>query len=64
LLPWPPWSDRWRSQSSGKRCCSGRGKPAAITPDHESQVEINRDATLDAVQMVTGDVAQDYPRNL
>ena len=39
-------------------------KPAGLTVDHGSQAEVNRGATLSTVQTVTGNVAQDYSRNL
>lgn len=39
-------------------------KPAGLTVDHGSQAEINRGATLSTVQTVTGNVAQDYSRNV
>jgi hypothetical protein len=42
----------------------GPQQPAALTQDHGSRAEINRDATLGTVQTVTGNVAQDYSRNL
>ncbi len=38
--------------------------PASLAQDHGSSSEINRDATMGTVQTVTGNVAQDYSRNL
>jgi hypothetical protein len=42
----------------------GPQQPAGLTLDHGSGAEINRDATLGTVQTVTGNVAQDYSRNV
>ena len=42
----------------------GPRQPAGLAQDHGSRAEINRDATLGTVQTVTGNVAQDYSRNL
>jgi hypothetical protein len=39
-------------------------QPAGLVQDHGSRAEINRDATLGTVQTVTGNVAQDYSRNV
>src|SRR5512144_909917 len=47
-----------------KEVLLGPGQPADLTQDHGSRAEINRDATLGTVQTVTGNVAQDYSRNL
>jgi hypothetical protein len=51
-------ADRWGEVLLGPR------QPAGLTLDHGSGAEINRDATLGTVQTVTGNVAQDYSRNL
>jgi hypothetical protein len=47
-----------------KEVLLGPRQPAGLTQDHGSRAEINRDATLGTVQTVTGNVAQDYSRNL
>jgi hypothetical protein len=39
-------------------------QPAGLTQDHGSRAEINRDATFGTAQTLTGNVAQDYSRNL
>ena len=39
-------------------------QPAGLALDHGSRAEVNRDATLGTVQTVTGNVAQDYSRNV
>jgi hypothetical protein len=51
-------ADRWGEVLLGPR------QPAGVTLDHGSGAEINRDATLGTVQTVTGNVAQDYSRNV
>jgi hypothetical protein len=50
--------DQWGEVLLGPR------QPAGLTLDHGSGAEINRDATLGTVQTVTGNVAQDYSRNV
>jgi hypothetical protein len=37
---------------------------SAIAQDHRSRTEINRDATVGTVQTLTGDVAQDFSRDV
>jgi hypothetical protein len=39
-------------------------QPAGLAQDHGSRAEINRDATLATVQTLTGNIAQDYSRNV
>jgi hypothetical protein len=43
---------------------AARAVAAGLALDHRSRAEINRDATLGTAQTVTGNVAQDYSRNL
>lgn len=51
-------AEQWRDVLLGPR------QPAGLALDHGSRAEINRDATLGTAQTVTGNVAQDYSRNL
>ena len=51
-------AEQWKEVLLGPR------QPAGLAQDHGSRAEINRDATLGTVQTVTGNVAQDYSRNL
>ena len=51
-------AEQWKEVLLGPREASG------IAQDHGSRAEINRDATLGTVQTVTGNVAQDYSRNV
>ena len=60
---------RRRGRIGGGRGAVERGAARAaaasgLAQDHGSRAEINRDATLGTVQTVTGNVAQDYSRNL
>jgi hypothetical protein len=48
----------WREVLLGPR------QPAGLTQDQGSRAEINRDASFGTVQTLTGNVAQDYSRNL
>ena len=50
-------AEQWKEVLLGREA-------SGIAQDHGSRAEINRDATLGTVQTVTGNVAQDYSRNV
>ena len=50
-------AEQWKEVLLGREA-------SGIAQDHGSRAEINRDATLGTVKTVTGNVAQDYSRNV